>query len=263
MKKGLFSVVTPIVMAASFAAAMPARSSAQTSAEQEERRKHIRYMEGVLMSAVRIGAEQFGKELEKYDPGAMTALMGTPRARGFLLDGHGVFFDVEVPDVNQSFVWSVMTTQRDRQNGDAIDSLQEALRSMPEGATLSQARAALRHLSSTVGPIRAASASPQAAGQVVAAVPPLTDPRKQYQEAVVSSVVDAMLGYSVRLNLGPDEWLTVAARGNDAPLTPSQGLADTVTITVRVKGSDLATYHSDPARRDEIRQKVKLDAKVF
>jgi hypothetical protein len=65
------------------------------------------------------------------------------------------------------------------------------------------------------------------------------------------------------LNLGPDEWLTVAARGNDAPLTPSQGLADTVTITVRVKGSDLATYHSDPARRDEIRQKVKLDAKVF
>ena len=65
-----------------------------------------------------------------------------------------------------------------------------------------------------------------------------------------------MLGYSVQMSLGAEEWLTVAARGNDAPLSP-QGLSDTVTITVKVKGSDLTVYHAEPARRAEIRRKWK------
>jgi hypothetical protein len=30
-----------------------------------------------------------------------------------------------------------------------------------------------------------------------------------------------------------------------------------------VKGSDLAIYQSDPTRRNEIREKVKSDARVF
>jgi hypothetical protein len=263
VKQGIYSGVAPIVIAASFLALMPASSSAQGS-DAQDRRKHIRYMEGVLVQAVRIGAEQFGKDLEKFEPTGVTALMGTPRARGFLLDGHGIFFDVEVPDINQSFVWSVMTTQRDRQAGDALESLREAFRTMPESATLNQARDALRHLANTVGPIRPTTAPglpPQ--GTVTALSTPLTDPRKEYQDAVVSALVDAMLGYSMRLSLGSEEWLTVAARGNDAPLGPQQGVGDTVTITVRVKGSDLAIYHGDAARREEIREKVKADAKVF
>jgi hypothetical protein len=91
----------------------------------------------------------------------------------------------------------------------------------------------------------------------------MMDPRKQYQDAVIGSLIEAMLGYSVQMALGPDEWLTVAARGNDAPLGPQQGLADPVTITVKVKGGDLAIYHADPARRSEIREKVRADARVF
>ena len=49
----------------------------------------------------------------------MTVLHGAPRARGFVLDGYGVFFDVEIPDMNQSVVWSMMSVQRDRQLGNA------------------------------------------------------------------------------------------------------------------------------------------------
>jgi len=71
-----------------------------------------------------------------------------------------------------------------------------------------------------------------------------------------------MLGYSVQMSLGPEEWLTVAARGIDSA-GPIQGLQETTTITVKVKGSDLAIYHSDQTRRAEIRQKVKADVKVF
>jgi len=64
------------------------------------------------------------------------------------------------------------------------------------------------------------------------------------------------------MNLPAEEWLTVAARATDAPM-PSASLSDTITIVLRVKGSDLAMYHADPAKRDEIRQKVKAEARVF
>ena len=80
-------------------------------------------------------------------------LLGVPRARGFILDGHGVFFDVEIPDMNQTLVWSVMTVQRDRQMGDAIGSLQTALKAMPAGPTLQQAQMALQAIEKTIGPV--------------------------------------------------------------------------------------------------------------
>ena len=42
-------------------------------------------MEGVLVQAVRVGAETFGSKLEQYEPTGVTMLSGSPRVRGFLL----------------------------------------------------------------------------------------------------------------------------------------------------------------------------------
>jgi hypothetical protein len=262
VKKG-FSGAAHLAAAMSLLAMMPSLVAAQAQdSEAQERRRNIRYMEGVLVQAVRVGAEQVGKELEKYEPSGVTVLLGSPRVRGFLIAGHGVFFDVEVPDMNQSVLWAVEQLQRNRSLSNAMDSLREAIRMMPEGQPMQQVQAAVQLLGSTVASPRIGNAAGPAPGQVTAtAIPP--DPRKLYQDAVVTAVVDAMLGYSVQMALGPEEWLTVAARGNDAPLGPQQSLQDTVTITVRVKGSDLAIYHSDPARRAEIREKVKSEATVF
>lgn len=287
MRTGILSGAGTAIAMAAILAAAPARALAQPTEgpqpqepaqakpqeaapagaqprgkEAQERRRNIRYMEGVLVQAVRVGAEQVGKELERYEPTGVTVLLGSPRARGFLVDGHGVFFDVEVPDMNQSVVWSVMVTQRDRQMGNALESLTTALRAMPDGPPMQQAQKALQTLASTVNVSKDPTPATLAPGQVAAqSVPP--DPRKLYQDSVIASVVDAMLGYSVQMSLGPDEWLTVAARGTDAPLGPQQGLQESTTITVRVKGTDLAIYHSDPARRAEIWEKVRADAKVF
>ncbi len=61
--------------------------------------------------------------MQRFEPAGVTVLTGVPRARGFLLDGYGVFFDVEIPDMNQSVIWSMMNVQRDRQVGNALDSL--------------------------------------------------------------------------------------------------------------------------------------------
>jgi hypothetical protein len=261
VKKGIVIGVSGVVIAATLAAVAPAAYAQARDPEAQRRRNQIRLMEGVLVQAVRLGAEQVSKELERYEPTGVTVLMGTPRARGFVLDNHGVFFDVEVPDMNQRVVWSVMQAQRDRQVGNALDSLRSALRLMPEGAPMQQAQLALQVVEKTVGPMPAAAPAPGQVGAATAA-PAAPDPRELYRDAVIDNVVDAMLGYSVQMSLGAEEWLSVAARGNDAPLSP-QGLSDTVTITVRVKGSDLAVYHADPARRAEIREKVKADAKVF
>lgn len=263
MKKGIVIGVSGVVAATVLTALAPAAYAQARDPETQRKRNQIRLMEGVLVQAVRLGAEQVSKELERFEPTGVTVLMGTPRARGFVIEGHGVFFDVEVPDMNQSVVWSVMQAQRDRQVGNALDSLRSALRAMPDGAPMQQAQLALQVVEKTVGPVQAAAQPAPAPGQVGAAAAPAgPDPRELYRDAVIDNVVDAMLGYSVQMSLGTDETLTVAARGNDAPLSP-QGLSDTVTIIVKVKGSDLAAYHADPARRSEIREKVKADAKVF
>jgi hypothetical protein len=219
-------------------------------------------MEGALVQAVRNGAEDVSQQMQKFEPAGVTFLNGTPRARGFLLDGYGIFFDVEIPDMNQSVVWSLMVVQRDRVVGDALVSLQTALETMPDNASRQQAQSALQQISRSVGR-PAAPRAPQTQplpGQVTAASTPVGDPNILYSEAVKNALVDAML--ALQLTLGPEEWLTVAARASESPLTGA-GLSDSMTIVLRVKGSDLAAYWADPAKGAAIREKVKVDAKVF
>jgi hypothetical protein len=249
---------------------VPATSWAQgRSREEQLRRNEIRIMEGVLVQAVRLGAEIVSNELERFEPAGVTVLQGAPRARGFVLDGYGVFFDVEIPDMNQSVVWSMMSVQRDRQFGNALDSLRAAVEYIPEGPNRQQARMALQQVTKTVvgstppqpaqEPVTPASASGQ---QVTAASTPVPDPDRLYSDAVKSALLEVMLNHSLQMNLPPEEWLTVAARATDAPML-SASLSDSITIVLRVKGSDLAIYHADPTKRDEIRQKVKTEARVF
>jgi hypothetical protein len=265
VKKGCYSVVVTVVVAATLVVAFPSALIGQSAVpDAQERRRNIRYMEGVLAQAVRVGAEQVGKELERIDPNASTVLLGSPRARGFMLEGHGIFFDVEVPDMDQSIVRSLVMTQREQLIGNAADSLRQAINSMPEGQTMQQVQLALKFLTGTGAardPQAASSPSSPAPVQVVAPAI-LTDPRKVYRTEVIDSLVGAMLGYSVQMNLAPEEWLTVAARGVE-PGGPLQGLQESTTVIVRVKGADLAIYHSDQSRRGEIREKVKNEAKVF
>ena len=109
-------------------------------------------MEGVLVQAVRLGAEEVSTEMERFEPAGVTVLSGVPRARGFVLDGYGVFFDVEIPDMNQSVIWSMMNVQRDRQVGNALDSLRSAIQSIPDGPNRQQAQGALEQVTKTVGP---------------------------------------------------------------------------------------------------------------
>ena len=266
MTKGILVRVSAIV---AVVAAMPVLAAAQgRDPDVQRRRNQIRIMEGVLVQAVRLGAEEVSKELERFEPAGVTVLTGMPRARGFVLDGHGVFFDVEIPDMNQSVVWSVITVQRERQVGNALETLRAALKGLPEGPLIQQAQLALSAVEKSVGPLQRPSMSgqpmtvPPLPGQVSATAAAIPDPDVLYTETVKQALIEAMLDHSLQMSLGADEWLIVAARDTDAPLSPA-GLSDAITITLRVKGSDLAIYHAEPTRRGEIREKVKADARVF
>ncbi len=269
VKKGFLAALAATLV-------VPALASAQTrSPDVQRRRDQIQLMEGVLSRAVRLGAEQVNRRMQQLDP-TMTVITGQARARGFVLEGYGVFFDVEVPTMSASAVWSMITVQRDVQVANSLESLRRALEAMPDGPKVQEAEQALQRVARQVGPIP----QPQPQQAQVPALPgagvtqasavvqtpaeppqePMDDPDRQYTDAVKSALVDAMLDHSLSMDLAPDEWLTVAARQSEGPLGSNQ-LFDVSTIVLRVKGSDLAVYAADRTKRDEVRQRV--DVRVF
>jgi hypothetical protein len=263
VKKGLFAGMLVML-------ALPVQAQTARPAESiENRRDAISMMEAVLSRAVLGGAEQLAKQLGNGSPN-MSFFTGQARAHGFVLDGYGVFFHVEVPEMQQSLVMSVTTLDRDLAVANALDSLRRALGAVPDGGPRLQAEEALKRLALQVGPlpavadtgnaanrnmVRAADAGPVADLPPVA-MPLLRDPSVAYRSAIKAALIDAMLEYSRGIDIKPDEWLTVAAHRGDSPLGPNE-IVNSSTLVLRIKGSDLAQYDADRARKDEIRKRVE------
>lgn len=228
-------------------------------AAAHRRRSQIQMMEGVLMRAVRSGAEDLARRMQSRDPSLML-FTGQARARGFVLEGYGVFFDVEIPALRPTVVWAARTLERDATIANAIDSLNQALSSIPEGPTRVRAEQALKHvqqLNPGQTPRMPGMVPPGSVAAAAVDAAPVDDPHSSYTEAVKNALIDAMLDYSLPMDIGQDEWLTVAARDSEGPLTPDE-IYDASTILIRVKGSDLATYAADRTRRSEVRGRVQV-----
>lgn len=224
----------------------------------ESRRDAMRVMEGVLTASVKSGAAQLNRRIQAIQPSLMV-LSGEARARGFIIEGYGVFFDVEIPEVNQSVVWSVKTLNRDREMGTSLALLRQFVSGIADPGARQQADAALRDIEQQVGPVPASQTSGTiaAASTDTAGIANIGDPNEEYTEAVKRALIDAMLDYSASMKLGPDEWLTVAASDSSGPLMPGQ-LYDTPTTVLRVKGSDLLAYQTGKISRNEMLKKVEV-----
>jgi hypothetical protein len=207
-------------------------------------------MEGLLARAGTVAADTIARKLQALDP-SITAFIGPSRARGFIMDGHGIFFHVEVPAMLGTVVWSQMVMQREMQIGNALTNLKRALADMPDGPSRQQAQQAVVLLDRSAGPVRADVKV--AAADIVGTE--AWDPNEEYKQEVRRELIDAILNHSLPLNIGPDEWLQVGAHMMDTPQT-QRG----VTLMIRVKGSDLAIFAADPTRREEIRNKVEVRA---
>jgi hypothetical protein len=247
------------------AQAVPAQAAPPGAAD---RRDDIKMLEAVFTTAVKNGADKLALQMQSSDPGSLF-VTGPGRTRGFDLQGYGVFFDVDVPMMRQSVLWS--TRQLTQQ--DTRAQLENYVATLPPGPARDLAARELRRMQQ-MGQRQGAAptpvTSPAGGGTVVAAnvdaptpaatPPPATetrDPNELYTEAVKTSLIDAMLKYSVGLRIGPEEWLTVAARDSEGPLGPGQ-VDDASTIVIRIKGGDLAAFQANKLTREDVLKKVEV-----
>jgi hypothetical protein len=250
-------------------------------------RYQMRVLEGVLENAVQHGAQVVNAQVREFSPDVML-FSGPARARGFRLDGYGVFFSVEVPRVRGSMAWSVRTlSQNNRELRRAVDQLRRFVQAAPatDARLRSDLEAALRLVELQAGPVprptardrRAGPSTPvtpasttgAAAPAAVAPVesletdalfePPaiLTEPDAVYEAEVKRALIDAMLDHGTPLDLGPDEWLTIAAREHEDSLLTGE-LVSTVTITLRLRARDLAAFKAGQLSRDDARARVEV-----
>ena len=87
-------------------------------------------MERVLEGAVEHGVANIRDRLQALGPTDLL-ISDNARARGFRLDGYGVFFDVVVPVARHDRLWSIRTLD---QNDLGLESALKALRGARQAA---------------------------------------------------------------------------------------------------------------------------------
>ena len=238
------------------------QASAAISRDKLQRIYLIRQYETVLTNAVKTGANSLAQNLKLADPTSLF-VTGNARARGFELDGYGVVFDVDVPTMMQSVVWSAQTLQRQQE----IDKLNDILNDpRTTDAMRRMAMVELRNMQRlTAGPQQGmAMATPASNGTVRAAdapdvIAPVVDtrsPDQMYTDVIKNALIDAMLSFGPALRLADDEWLTVAARATSPG--PSTQLDDSSSILIRIKGADLTAFITGKITRDAVQQKIEI-----
>ena len=218
-------------------------------------------------------------------------ITGTGRARGFILDGYGMFFDVDVPGMRQSVIWSAQMLELERERQANLGFLQT---SRPDDPRRRLAEANLRQIARLMGtppgtilvpnattnmqmappPGRIAAMAVGEGAEVPPTAPSLTtgatappvppiqqvqqrDPNELYTEAVKHALIDAMLDFSAFLKIADNEWLTVAASDSDGPQIPGQ-IDDASRILIRIKGADLSAFQGGKLTRAEVLKKVEV-----
>jgi hypothetical protein len=86
-------------------------------------------------------------------------------------------------------------------------------------------------------------------------------PREIYQNEITDALLNVILDSPRAVGIGPDEWLTVAARESmivDRRFGNSVGTEAPMTVILRIKGSDLQAMREQKLTRDEARTRVEV-----
>jgi hypothetical protein len=269
----LFFTVGFVLASNSFAQVLPSEG------DQVRARQKISLMESVLESAVANGADSLMRAVRAVMPPDALMLTGAPSARGFLLQGYGLFFDVEVPAFRRTIAWTLRQMVDDNGLGaaTAVNQLKAYIATVQDPRQRAALDRALRRLELQVGPVGpvqqdaaarpgATTVSTQTVGlpapapaqpQVDPAV--FDDPNAAYTREVSVAIIDAMIENSGPLPVGDSEWLTVAARDNIRPdrLVPGD-TSNISSIVFRIKGSDLAAFRAGRMTLEEARTHVEV-----
>jgi hypothetical protein len=265
-------------VAAGPAAAQSSSTAIQTASRAAaEQRYQIGQMERVLEGAVEHGMTvtrdrvqaliQMPADLVSAD----LLVSDNAHARGFRLDGYGVFFDVTVPSFDTSTTWSLRTLD---QNDLGLDSALRTLQTHVKTAGDPSLEQALKRVELQVNPaVLARTSLPGVPGARLATGsalatnsdkpgpaddPILTDPNEAYRSEVTQALKDAMLAHSSSLGIGPTEWLTIAAKGNDDRPRLAPADSDARTRLIRLRGSDLADFLAGKISREEALHRIEV-----
>jgi hypothetical protein len=252
-----------------------------SEADQVKSRQKISMMESVLESAVANGADSLMRAVRVVMPPDALMLTGAPSARGFRLEGYGVFFDVEVPTIRPTMAFTLrqMVDQNGLGAAAAVNQLKAYIATVQDPRQRATLDRALRRLELQVGPVgpvpqdasasapaRTVGASTLTAQTTVApvAAPPvdpqvIEDPNAAYTREVSAAIVDAMIENSGPLPIAENEWLMVAARDNIRPdrLVPGD-TSNISSIVFRIKGVDLAAFRAGRMALEEARKHVEI-----
>lgn len=277
MKRIALAVVGAVIMNAGAASAQTRQSVADQ--KQKQARYEIAQMERVLEGAVEHGVANIRDRLQALGPTELL-ISDNARARGFRLDGYGVFFDVVVPSLDTTVLWSIRTLDQN------LLGLQSALRELETHVKQSgdvNLEQALRRIELQVDPLLVARSATSAAsvagatpvgsgarnvnGSVAAATadlpqtaadPILANPNEVYRAEVTRALMEALLDHSSSLGIEPTEWLTIAARRNDERPRLAPADTDAQTFFIRLKGSDLAAFLARQITREEALQRIEV-----
>jgi hypothetical protein len=251
-----------------------AQTPAETAAATKQSRYQIGQMERVLEGAVEHGVTNIRDRLQAVGPTELL-ISDNARVRGFRLDGYGIFFDVVVPSLDTTVLWSIRTLD---QNDLGLESALKALQAHVRSAGDVDLEQALRRIELQMNPsVLARAAAPgqtgarTAAGSVSAATvddtpqrsapapdPIFANPNEVYRAEVTKSLMDALLDHSGSLGIEPSEWLTVAARRNDERPRLAPADSDAQTIQIRLRGADLSAFLARQISRDEALKRIEV-----
>ena len=236
-----------------------------------EQRYQIGQMERLLEGAVEHGVTIIRDHLHalaQVQPD--TLVSDNAHARGFRLEGYGIFFDVVVPSFETSWTIALRTLdQTDLGLESAIRRLQSHIQTSGDPDLVQ----ALKRLELQVNPslvTRASAPAATGARTVTAAAasvpadppqpvdPILADPNEAYRTEVTQALKDAMLSHSSSLGIAPTEWLTIAAKGNDDRPRLAPADSDARTRILRMRGSDLAEFLAGRITREEALQRIEV-----
>jgi len=250
----------------------------QSTAAQKQARYEIAQMERVLEGAVEHGVTNIRDRLQQVGPTELL-ISDNARARGFRLDDYGVFFDVVVPSLDTTVLWSIRTLDQNllglqsalkaieahvKESGDV--NLEQALRRIElQVDPLLVARSATATLSmpNTPGTAGARNATGSVAATSVdvpqpAADPIFANPNEVYRAEVTQALKEALLDHSSSLGIEPTEWLTIAARRNDDRPRLAPADTDARTFMISLRGADLAAFLARQISREEALKRIEV-----
>ena len=263
-------MTTAVTSVAAQTTVSPAVAARLTALERQERYE-IGQMERVLEGAVEHGVTVTRDRMQALAQLPADLLVSdNAHARGFRLEGYGVFFDVIVPSFETTWTWSLRTLD---QNDLGLDSALRTLQTHVKTSGDPDLEQALKRLELQVNPGPLGRSAPSVAGasKLTGSVastggaaasapvdPIMADPNEAYRTEVILALKDAMLAHSSALHIGASEWLTIAAKGNDDRPRLAPADSDARTCIVRLSGSDLLDFLGGKITREEALNRIQV-----